>query len=165
MQNKWLKWVLLAVSVLAVYFLGAKVISFFQNLFATVGLGMSTDDQGKKNDSINLANDLLSGESLPQPDSFYQTIADNQRARMNGIYFTSPFDDLSKPLLNLTSAELIKIYGCFGLGQDKTLFGFSTFTGTLFDYYKANLNNWSITGKGDLDKMRDIWSKTGLPNF
>lgn len=163
--NKWLKWVIIAVLVVLAYFLSAKIYSLFTNIFSAIGLGQTQDQQQQSTATVQMAQSLIQGETLPHDDSFYQAIADGQRARMNGIYFTNPYDDLAKPLTGLTDVELIKIYGDFGLSSDKSLFGISTFTGTLFDYYKANLSSFSLFGTSDLDKMRTIWQNTNLPKF
>lgn len=97
-----------------------------------------------------------------------QNFANAQYAAMDGL--GTDEDALMVPLLSLTGAQLIMIYEAFGVRDGKSLFqwysseldSYVITGGTWYDETLANCNSY-FDNCSQIEAMRDIWAKSGLP--
>jgi hypothetical protein len=158
---EWLKITLFIGIIYLVYVLGQKFFIMFKNALAGIGIGTSTQTDDASNASADAANSQIHN-TLPQAQSVYLAIADDQWNQMKGVAFPS-YDNLANPLSSLSSDEMKAVKAAFAVRPD-TIFGISTHEGDLFDYYRVNMKGWALWGDSDITKMRALWAKTGL-NF
>lgn len=95
-------------------------------------------------------------------------VVENQYDAMNGV---GTDDNINDAVENLTSDELLYVYAKFGKrnyvdfnGGDTDTILFEPEMLDLIQWYKRELSTWSLPFfDSELDEMKAIWSKTGLP--
>jgi hypothetical protein len=129
----------------------------------TLGIGHNTAGplQSQTSADIQAAEDTVKSWTVSwstlKPKTYYQNIADRLWAEMNSQFNIDEqaLIDACKPLSKM---ELMAVAKCFGVKENTTVFGLTTWSGHIFQAFDIAFDG--MFKKNELAQMKKIWSVT-----